>query len=297
MTSGCDYTYRFAKLSFFIVFAVIPIMAGAQSSEQTSSGVTSSYDFSNPSNKVALHKSLKEASGLSVGEKGALYVVEDENGVLYTLDALSGEIVNRKLFASDGDFEGVEYVRGVAHILRSSGHLYFTDPSGDKRESRSRKKLDLPGDCNAEALGFEREEGLLLVGCKVGDGIRGRRGRSIYAFDTTGSLFSEKPFLYLNKEFLSDACGGCSISVSDFQPSAIAVQPGTGDIYILSAVQERLLVVGNNTNSLTRLRLDDMLQPEGIAFDDLNRLYILSEGNSGRAHLFRFDPIMPSPNE
>ncbi len=253
------------------------------------------YDYSKPSSELVLPQILKEASGLSMGEEGVLYAVEDENGVLYSLDASTGKILNRKLFASDGDYEGVELISGIAHVLRSSGHLYFTDPHAKSRNTRKRLRLDLPGTCDAEAIGYDNANERILVGCKVGDGIRGRKGRSVFAFDEAGARISEFPAVFIDRTLLRSACGECDISIGRFQPSAIAVQPSTGDLFILSAVGENLLIMSSQHNTLIRLDIKHMPQPEGIAFDGENRLYILTEGRSKKARLFRFDPLEASP--
>ena len=70
-----------------------------------------------------------------------------------------------------------------------------------------------------------------------------------------------------------------------FKPSAIAVHPNNEHIYLLSAVGESLLVVNRSGNIVFLKRLDRSIfpQPEGIIFDQQDRLFISTEAQGDRA--------------
>lgn len=64
------------------------------------------------------------------------------------------------------------------------------------------------------------------------------------------------------------------------QPSAIAIHPKTGDIYITEATKPKLLIMDSSGNikSLQKLNSSDFNQPEGIIFSPDARLFVSNEG-------------------
>ena len=68
--------------------------------------------------------------------------------------------------------------------------------------------------------------------------------------------------------------------IPQVKPSGIAVQPKTGDYYVLAAEGSRLLVVNRKGKVQSSVALDKALfkQPEGICFAPDGTLYIASEG-------------------
>src|SRR5687768_378355 len=81
------------------------------------------YDFAHPDTVISLPPSLLEISGLGVLPDGRLAAVFDEEGVLFTLDAESGAILDERSFDGTGDYEGVEWAEGATWVLRSNGTL------------------------------------------------------------------------------------------------------------------------------------------------------------------------------
>lgn len=246
------------------------------------------YDFTSPSSQVKLPRKLREISGLTFSGSGKLYAVQDENGIIYGIDIDSGKVLTQSRFHSGGDYEGIEIVGDSIYVLRSSGHLYALPLAAVSPRNTVRTKLGLPADCNAEALGSSKDSKLLLVGCKSGDGRKGVKSRSIYALEIATGRIEKNLILSITQELLSSASPSQNWSVSDFQPSALAIHPETGMLYVLSAVNELLLIVSENKTWLVHFELPYMPQPEGMAFGPDATLYIASEGTSGKAVLFSF---------
>jgi len=76
-----------------------------------------------------------------------------------------------------------------------------------------------------------------------------------------------------------------------FQPSAIAIHPFTGNIYLLSNIG-RILVVYSGDGELldvVYLSKDIFSQPEGMCFDKEGDLYISNEANGLGARILCFD--------
>ena len=68
----------------------------------------------------------------------------------------------------------------------------------------------------------------------------------------------------------------------NFKPSALAIHPRSGNLYILASVGKTLIVLGEDNRILHVELLDPELfpQPEGLAFSDEGHLLISSEGRT-----------------
>ena len=76
------------------------------------------------------------------------------------------------------------------------------------------------------------------------------------------------------------------------KPSGIAIHPVSGDLYVLSTVPQLLLILSANgrIRSINRLNPGLFEQPEGIAFDDDQNLYISNERVRHQANILKFPP-------
>ena len=76
-----------------------------------------------------------------------------------------------------------------------------------------------------------------------------------------------------------------------FSPSAIAIHPFTGDIYITSSVG-KLMVVLNAEGQLLyieKLKKSIHPQPEGLCFDRQGNMYIANEGKDEAAFIYKYN--------
>ena len=64
------------------------------------------------------------------------------------------------------------------------------------------------------------------------------------------------------------------------QPSAIAIHPQTGDIYVTEATNPKLLVLDRTgkLKSLKILNSEEFYKPEGISFSPEGKMFISNEG-------------------
>ena len=255
------------------------------------------YDFTAPAAAIALPAELREISGLTVLPSGRLGAVEDESGVVYEVDPATGAIVDALRFGGPGDFEGIALVPGDAlWALRSDGDLFLVardsagEPTSRKVETALRSRND------TEGLAYDPASGALLIACKewpgedpeTGDNYRGLR--TIWAFDLATETLSERPVATLDRSVLDRPAseGGGS-----FKPSALAVHPTTGELYVLSSVRRSIAVLrGGALVAAVDLPGGILPQPEGLAFTADGTLYIASEGPTGPGTLLRFPPVV-----
>ena len=77
------------------------------------------YNLNEAKLKLILEDELNEISGISLTEDGKQIIgVADEKGILYFIDASTGEILKRLEFHKDGDYEDVELVGNDLFVLK-----------------------------------------------------------------------------------------------------------------------------------------------------------------------------------
>jgi uncharacterized protein YjiK len=259
------------------------------------------YDLDKPDEVFFMDGDLQEISGLTVSGH-YLAAVEDENGKLYFLNPQNGKIEEDAKFWKDGDFEGIETVGTSLFALKSNGNLYQVE--GIKPDEDDTEKFDLgfSGDDNFEGLGYQPETDMLLLSAKRSPQARkkeiyaispqelvaGRQARQVHVIDQ-----SELRQYVLKKEkrWIDRVTQRLATAAYSFNPSAIAVHPRTGEIYVLSSPNPQLLVLNKNWKIKALVFLDPLKfkQPEAICFDFEETLFIANEGKDGRANVLKFN--------
>ena len=229
------------------------------------------YDLARPAAVFEMPRELREISALTVLADGTLGTVQDESGTLYRLSPQTGAILSRETFRDRGDFEGVEQAGADVWALRSDGDLYRLRPAGNGDEAE-RFETDLASRNDAEGLAYDAAHNRLLVACKENPGKGLGDVRAVYAFDLATNTLSAAPVFTLDRRRLD--------AEKPFKPSAIAVRPGTGEIYVLSSVRKALAVLAPNGTIRAVVDLPEALfaQPEGLTFTSDGALYISNEG-------------------
>ena len=266
------------------------------------------FDFSSPTLVAELDDELAEISGLSFTGDGTeeLLAVQDELGKVYRLNANSGTLLWSTDFWKDGDYEGVEVVGEDIWIVKNTGTLYQIKNGGQPDQSVNKFNTPLTGGNDVEGLAYDAAANHLLLACK--DDIRGdgndKHGRYIYAFDLEAKTLGEQPLYAINKERILDfldknpAIDDHDKLVDffargdyDLSPSALAVHPATGHLYVASSKGNMLVIMEKNGGILRLHRFDkDYLpQAEGLAFGPDGLLYISTEARGKRGgRIYKF---------
>ena len=269
------------------------------------SGAAPPYAFASPDAAFALPSALDEISGLTALDARHLGAVEDETGTLYVLSAETGGVVETRDFGLPGDYEGVEQVGATTYILRSDGRLFVLS---DWRGGSAMVTLDtgLHGDCDAEGLAHDGER--LLIACKESAG-RGRPAvRAVFAFDLAQNALLPAPVYTIRADSLAARTGAPALDervralvrpfadINGFKPSALALHPISGHVYVLSSVRKLIVALepDGTVHAVWRLSEPIFRQPEGLAFLPDGTLFIASEGDGGDPVLARFT-YRPAP--
>lgn len=267
------------------------------------------YRLNEPDAVFEMPDELREISGLSLCDDGEHLVAHnDEEGIIFVLSKATGKVEKKIVFWDEGDYEGIEVVGQDAFVIKSNGNIYqvrnfLTDehPQTTKHSSFLNKENDVEG------LGYDASRHTLLVGCK-GKGVDeegSKRKKAIYAFSLDNMQMQSKPVYvlelkdiqYLLEHYPEGAahkkiCETFAPGTDEmrFNPSAIAVHPLNGNIYLTSSTGKMLMVMDANGRLLFIEKLDKSIhrQPEGLCFDKDGTLYIANEGKDGKGRIYRF---------
>ncbi len=261
-------------LSMLLAFLLLPACDSAAQND------ISGYDFGRKGHhQVELNRLLREISGLTVTPGGHLLAHDDEKGVVYRLDAMTGSILSRfKLGRTTvtEDFEDIAAAGDLLYLLTSDGRLYvFREGADGGRVEYNILNTPLGRNNDVEGLCLDPATGNLLMACKGSPG-RGYSGkRAVYAFHPAAGRMDMHPRFLLDEKRLRPFIHGRS-----FKPSAIAWHPLRKTFFILASVGCSLVEVDANGNFRGARRLDPALhpQPEGLAFLPNGDMLISDEG-------------------
>jgi uncharacterized protein YjiK len=238
------------------------------------------YDLNAPV-KYDMPQGLLEISGIVLKEGSAkdVYAIQDEDGALFHL-SLSDKKLKATKFAGKGDYEDLAICRQQVIILRSDGQLYtFPLSEADKPQSQHTQKWkDLLPEGEYEGLYADDQTGQIFVLTKNSKHDQKHQQNRVF-------------ILKLNAAGILEMQGEVNISVAQieeaahekiekFHPSGFAKSVVTNEWFILSSVNKLLVVTDSSWKVKAAYHLNSNIfnQPEGIAFDRENNLYISNEG-------------------
>jgi uncharacterized protein YjiK len=276
-----------APLIFLSIVAIHS--CGGQKKEFTSPG---GYNLSAP-DKMIQKESLLEISGIApLGKGDTMLAVNDEEGKVFLVSWMGKK--NRTIkFSSQGDFEDVTHFKHWIFVIRSDGTVYAFSDTTRKKIDATEVNLKLPKG-EYESIYADEDMNQLIILTK--------RPRNKNDANKPDKIFGH------SFELLNDSIGNRQSFVIDlgilpqfkgvkkvFAPSAFARNKVTNEWYILSSSQKALLVTTGEWRAKEVHKLDGNMfnQPEGIAFDDENNLYISNEGDelqNGNILKFTFTP-------
>lgn len=299
-------------LNNVVLLLFFPLMAFCENQEPDNiffqkKGYDFPYDLSQPDLIKKLPGKLEEISGITFLSAGLLAAVNDEKGNIYTIDIENDEI-EKYDFGKDGDYEDIELVNGEIWVLKSNGQLTRVENYEDEEKNNKTYNTALTSKNDTEGLGYDPANNRLLIACKASSTIKKEETanpeKAIYAFGMKDKKLSKSPVFKVNEADMSKNTGklpawylkltnfftGQVNSFSRFSPSGVAVHPVSGNIYVISASDNYLVVLDRKGKYQHINILDKMLfpQPEGICFSPDGELYISNEANGSAATLLKF---------
>jgi uncharacterized protein YjiK len=218
---------------------------------------------------------LDEISGIFYSIKDtSVFAIQDEQGLLYKIHPLKDRAIERWKFAPQGDYEDVVVLGRTFYVLRSNGDMsVFTfdslgHPVGSVMPFRKSDGVEF------ESLYWEPLRRKLILICKDCQEDK-KKEVSCYSFDPWTNEFDTSS-LRIDAEGVAAAVGQKSVK---FKASAAAINPLTGELFIVSAVNKLLVVVdrSGNTQNVYNLPSGMFKQPEGITFSPRGTMFISNE--------------------
>lgn len=237
------------------------------------------YNLDKPE-KFVMPESLLEISGISFnkGKSDTVYAIQDEEGKLFHI-AWGVKKQYHSKFAKQGDYEDVSIFNGKAVILKSNGTLYsfpFADAIYEEVDSVQEWKKLLP-EGEYEGMYGDEATGNLYVICKNCADDNSKNNVTGYILGIDDSAYVKSSF-NINVEQIKDVVGKVK---RGFRPSALAKNPISNEWFIVSAVNQLLVVTDEQwkIKEAYHLNSNTFNQPEGIAFDSAGNMYISNEGD------------------
>lgn len=245
-------------------------------------GSPTAYDFTKPE-KMIMSEGLQEISGFTFKDldPSTVYSIQDEDGRLFSQKWGIKKSTYTK-FAKKGDYEDLAILGDLMFVLKSNGSLYALPLTeiGKTHADQVKEWKKLMPEGEFESLYADGPASDLILLCKdcAGDKKKYKTTGYILNYDkATGDL-------KLKDEFTIDVKPIEKLGFKfehGLRASALSRNPVTKDWYILSAVNKILIVADSvwRVTNVYPLNSRTFHQPEGIAFDNDQNLYISNEGD------------------
>jgi hypothetical protein len=223
---------------------------------------------------------LDEISGIAFvnGSPDSIYAIQDEDGKVFHFYP-GDKAISHTRFSKKGDYEDVAICGGFIIILRSDGTLLSFPKSevNSKETGQVKETTNVLPKGEYESLYADDATNSIYALCK--DCNTSKKDQYIAGYilqlEKGGNLLFKSNFL-IDLRYIRDLS---TDEKAHFKPSAIAKNNKTKEWYIVSSVHKLLLITTESWLPLHVYSLDPALfpQPEGIAFDNDNNLFIANE--------------------
>lgn len=231
---------------------------------------------------VILKRPLREISGIDYLGPDKLLAINDEAGKLFFLNPANGIYTSHE-FGKKDDYEDVVRAGDYYYVMNSKGHLFEVRSLDNKLMATYTH--DFGKFMEFESLCYDRANQQLLLICKE----CGKHQNSInaYRFNLTTKQFVPGIGFSISWSHIRGLMKDNSI---ECKPSAAAINPMNGKIYIIASLGKVLLQADASgaLEAAYGLNPDHFPQPEGITFSPTGDLYIANEGMQGKATLLKY---------
>lgn len=225
-----------------------------------------------------LDKRLREISGLTYHpEAGVYFALEDERGVLFTLDS-TFKVIDTQTFKKKGDFEGIVYHNHHVYCLVANGDIYnLTLDDKLKITHVSTRPTQFSKANDTEGICWDPVTQKFMILCKEKP-LHKKKGdnRFVYLVNPITYKIETDPFLTLSLEKVQ----ALNKDIKTLKPASITTNKEGNLIYITDSKAGCLYLLKRD-GSLMTIKDTYLKQPEGVCFGIQNQLYIASEGKKG----------------
>lgn len=264
------------------------------------------YDLKVPDKKWLLPDTLNEISGLTYLGDNTFACIQDENGIIFIFDMISGSILKQFTFAGEGDYEGITLVNNTLYVLRSDGVIFEIPDYKSQTNDTITYQTNIPAKDN-EGLCYDPKNNRLLIGCKSKPDAKPeiKDEKHIYAFDLYTKKLVPKPVFIFKLDELTNYALQNNINLPlkknkksgemearlKLKTSAIAIHPVNKKLYLLSAAEYLFFIfdLNGNIEYIEQLNPEMFNKAEGITFLKNGDMLISNEGQANSATVLRFN--------
>lgn len=242
------------------------------------------YDFNDVEKSYEIVESwelpseLNEVSGMVYNEDGLMICVQDEDGILFTFDMETKEIIEKHKFSYSGDYEALTYLDGVYWVAESNGRIIDVSDLDVADQELEGIQLDFEYRNNIEGM-TGTPDGKLWITVKDRNLDHSSGYKGVYEYDPETRKLQKEPILRVDYEDPKFERLKTHNPRKLLRPSDLAIHPLTGDLYILDAEFQKVIIT-NQQGGIKSIHLLDPAefeQPEGIAFSKDGRIFISNE--------------------
>ncbi|HYJ37834.1 MAG TPA: SdiA-regulated domain-containing protein [Chitinophagaceae bacterium] len=264
------------RLYLLIVSCTLIGGCGGNDEEVGSFPSPQGYDLNRPV-VSKLPPMLDEISGILFYPKDkSLFAIHDERGWLYKIYTNKELKIEKWKYAGGADFEDIALADSIFFTIKSNGDIVafrFLRP-----DSASLNSFHLPDSSSKkefETIYFDSTRQQLMMVCK--DCESDPKNKSgVFAFDYKQLKYVDSPVFFIDGGQIEKKLGD---KMPKFKPSAGAINPKTGELFLISSVNKILVVTEPNGKVKDVYQLDSKLfkQPEGLTFTPGGDLLISNE--------------------
>ena len=279
---------KFAYLAAIISLSTIILLGSCNLHRSHSYQSPPGYNFTKPY-VYKLPAILDEISGLFFYPKDSgIFAIQDEKGWLFKIHLKNPLQIERWKFSNGADYEDLALVDSTFYVLKSKGAVEkfrFATP-----DSVSLQSLPLGvGKNEFETLYYDSSLRQVIVICK-NCAEDSRKEVSSWAIDLGSNSFT--PSFKIETSAIKE-----QLDEDDkfrFKPSAAAVHPLTGELYVIASVNRALVILNKDHSVKNAYKIDPNLfkQPEGLTFTPKGDLIISNEAADrgvGEILLFKYN--------
>ncbi len=268
-----------------LLLAFLPVLTTSCNSKkkQVQKGFTSMYDFNNPKT-IELSTTMDEISGLAYyAEDTSVFAIVDETGTLFKIPLKNPKAFKKWEFDEGKDYEDIVYKDSAFYILNSNGNIFKLTFNGKDFVTRKFDFFTNDKAINEFEILFENPKTnnfeLVCKSCEADD--KTKLSKFIFS-ETADSAYIKDgaidmmPFI---QKFGAD---------KHLKPSAGAVNPINGDVYLVSSILKAIVIYDSNyrLKEIVKLNSVKYKQPEGITFTPEGHIVISNEfANEGNPTL------------
>lgn len=203
------------------------------------------YDLNNPY-KVNMSEQLDEISGIDFYAKDtSVFAIMDEEGVLYKV-FLKTRAFQKWKFGKNADYEDLRRLGSSFYVLISNGDITRVDFKDDSVHAETFQFPERKGN-EFESLHYDSTAGQFILICKDCDRDK-KAAVSIWTFNPATNTYKLAPY-QIDVAPLAESMGEKKVR---FKPAASAINPVTGDLYMVSAVN-KVLVIADTKGKIKKI--------------------------------------------